>query len=136
MIASRERILAPVIASKEGNSVQARPANDRSQEKQHRNTPRPLAAASTGRKREPEIAMSLAPAPNTIPTLSARDARQPTDLTLLELVQAVADVTEDDREIVATVLYMLRSGHVRLSGNFRDAPIEMFSDEAILTELV
>ena len=41
------------------------------------------------------------------------------DATLLELVQAVAEVTDDDREVVATVLHLLRSGRVRLSGNFR-----------------
>ena len=46
------------------------------------------------------------------------------DVTLLELVQAVADVTSDEREIVATVMYMLRSGHARLVGNFRDEPID------------
>lgn len=41
------------------------------------------------------------------------------NVTLLELVQAIADVTDDDREIVATVLYLLRSRRVRLIGNFR-----------------
>ena len=46
------------------------------------------------------------------------------NVTLLELVQAVADVTSDEREIVATVMYMLRTGHVKLCGNFRDEPIE------------
>jgi len=48
------------------------------------------------------------------------------ELTLLELVQAVADVTSDEREIVATVMYMLRSGRVRLCGNLRDVPIDSF----------
>ena len=48
------------------------------------------------------------------------------DVTLLELVQAISDVTDDEREIVATVMYMLRSGHARLIGNFRDEPIEDF----------
>ena len=42
--------------------------------------------------------------------------------TLLELVRAIGEVTDDDREIVATVLHMLHSGHVRLAGNFRSAP--------------
>ena len=46
------------------------------------------------------------------------------DVTLLELVQAVADVTDDDHEIVATVLYLLRSRRVRLIGNFRDCLID------------
>jgi hypothetical protein len=48
------------------------------------------------------------------------------DVTLLELVQAITDVTEDEREIVATVRYMLRQGHVKLCGNFHDEPIELF----------
>jgi hypothetical protein len=46
--------------------------------------------------------------------------------TLLELVEAVADVTSDDREVVATVLHLLRSGRVRLIGNFRGEPLDSF----------
>jgi hypothetical protein len=46
--------------------------------------------------------------------------------TLLALVRAVSEVTQDDREVVATILHMLRSGEVRLCGNFRNAPIEDF----------
>jgi hypothetical protein len=46
--------------------------------------------------------------------------------TLLALVRAVSEVTRDDREVVATVLHMLRSGEVRLCGNFRNHPIEDF----------
>jgi hypothetical protein len=41
------------------------------------------------------------------------------DTTLLELVQAIAEDTRDDREIVATVVHLLRSGRVRLIGSFR-----------------
>jgi hypothetical protein len=41
------------------------------------------------------------------------------ETTLLELVRAVSEVTEDDREVVATVMELLRSGRVRLSGSFR-----------------
>ncbi len=41
------------------------------------------------------------------------------DVTLLELVGSVCDVTNDDDEVIATVLQMLRSGRVRLCGNFR-----------------
>jgi hypothetical protein len=41
------------------------------------------------------------------------------DTTLLELVQALARNTNDDREIVATVRHLLRTGRVRLIGNFR-----------------
>jgi hypothetical protein len=46
--------------------------------------------------------------------------------TLLALVSAVSEVTRDDREVVATILHMLRSGEVRLCGNFRNHPIEDF----------
>ena len=44
-------------------------------------------------------------------------------VTLLELVDAVCDVTDDDQEVVATVLSMLKSGRVALCGNFRGHPI-------------
>jgi hypothetical protein len=46
--------------------------------------------------------------------------------TLLDLVRVVGEVTDDDREIVATVLHMLRSGRVRLSGSFRGVPFDAF----------
>ena len=53
---------------------------------------------------------------------------QPTpDLTLLDLVAAVCDVAEDEAEAVAIVQELLRSGTVRLAGNFREchiAPLE------------
>lgn len=48
---------------------------------------------------------------------------EPLSVTLLQLVEAVADVTDSEAEVVATVVYMLRSGRVRLCGNFRDQPI-------------
>jgi len=41
------------------------------------------------------------------------------DTTLLELVQAIARNSSDEREIVATVRHLLRTGRVRLIGNFR-----------------
>lgn len=44
--------------------------------------------------------------------------------TLLDLVQAVADESEDEREVVATVLHLLRSGRVRLTGNFGDRGLD------------
>jgi hypothetical protein len=46
--------------------------------------------------------------------------------TLLELVRALSEVTEDDREVVATVQHMLETGRVRLTGNFHDLPVEIF----------
>ena len=48
------------------------------------------------------------------------------NLTLLELVRTVGEITDDEAEIVATVIQMLRSGRVRLAGNFRDEPICRF----------
>jgi hypothetical protein len=44
---------------------------------------------------------------------------EPAGTTLLDLVQAVSEDTEDDREVVAIVLRLLRSGRVRLTGSFR-----------------
>ncbi len=49
-------------------------------------------------------------------------------LTLLDLVQTVGEITDDEAEIVATVLHMLRTGTVKLSGNFRGEPISRFLD--------
>ena len=47
-------------------------------------------------------------------------------LTLLELVESVADCTDDDEEVVATVIRMLDSGAVALRGNFRGEPASRF----------
>lgn len=44
---------------------------------------------------------------------------RPTAVTLLELVNAVCEVTDDEAEVVATVHHMLETGHVRLCGSFR-----------------
>jgi hypothetical protein len=46
--------------------------------------------------------------------------------TLLELVRAISEVTEDEREVVATVLHMLSTGRARLCGNFRGSSVEDF----------
>ena len=51
---------------------------------------------------------------------------EPLQLTLLELVGAVCDVTNSDAEVVATVIHMIETGRVRLSGTFRDLPIRVF----------
>jgi hypothetical protein len=50
---------------------------------------------------------------------------EPMATTLLELVRALSEVTEDDREVVATVQHMLETGRVRLTGNFHDLPAEI-----------
>jgi hypothetical protein len=46
------------------------------------------------------------------------------NVTLLQLVEAICDITSDDEEVVATALHMLRSGCVRLCGNFRGSDPE------------
>lgn len=48
------------------------------------------------------------------------------ETTLLELVRAISESTEDDREVVQAVLHMLRSGSVQLCGTFRDEPLDQF----------
>ena len=48
---------------------------------------------------------------------------EPEPMTLLELIEAVSEVSQSEREVIATVSYMLNSGRVRLSGSFRDTPI-------------
>ena len=60
-------------------------------------------------------------AATTIPIQSPVEIEDPESksLTLLELVGSVCDVTDDDDEVVAIVLQLLRSGRVRLCGNFR-----------------
>ena len=44
--------------------------------------------------------------------------------TLLELVNAISETTEDDQEVVRTVLHLLETGRVRLCGNFRNHPVD------------
>jgi len=67
-----------------------------------------------------------APAERRCPTpIAPRPFRTtPNQYTLLELVEAIAEVTQDEREIVATVVHLLASGQVRLCGSFRDEPVE------------
>jgi hypothetical protein len=48
------------------------------------------------------------------------------EVTLLEVVQAICDETNDDREVVETVRHLLSSGRVRLCGNFRYAAPSTF----------
>ena len=47
------------------------------------------------------------------------------NVTLLELVRAVAKYARSDREVVATVAYMVNSGRVRLCGNFKGARFDL-----------
>ena len=52
---------------------------------------------------------------------------EPRVTTLLELVRTLGEVTDNDREVVATVVHLLRSGRVRLRGNFRGCAPDEFS---------
>jgi hypothetical protein len=45
--------------------------------------------------------------------------------TLLELVQVLNEVTDNDREVVATAISLVNSGRVRLCGNFANAKITL-----------
>jgi hypothetical protein len=51
---------------------------------------------------------------------------EPLATTLLELVEAVTDASNNESEVVATINHMLRSGQIRLTGCFRDTPSEAF----------
>jgi hypothetical protein len=54
-----------------------------------------------------------------------------TQLTMLDLVQAVSASARTDAEVVATVVFLVNSGAVRLCGNFRGARFDL--DEVGLT---
>ncbi len=47
-----------------------------------------------------------------------------TETTLLELVCVVGEHAASEAEVVATVVHLVRSGRVRLSGNFRGSRLE------------
>jgi hypothetical protein len=55
----------------------------------------------------------------------AKEATMTTATTLLDLVTCITEVTRDDREVVATVVALVNSGRVRLTGNFRGARISL-----------
>ncbi|HJW69455.1 MAG TPA: hypothetical protein VJ829_08865 [Candidatus Binatia bacterium] len=45
--------------------------------------------------------------------------------TLLDLVTAVNEVSNNEDEVIATVVHLVNSGAVRLCGNFRGARIDL-----------
>lgn len=49
----------------------------------------------------------------------------PLECTLLELVQALNQVTDDDQEVVAAAVSLINSGRVRLRGNFAGMKIAL-----------
>jgi hypothetical protein len=52
-------------------------------------------------------------------------AMKPVTCTLAELIQSVGSCTSDDREVAATVAYLVNSGRVRLRGHFAGAKIKL-----------
>jgi hypothetical protein len=52
---------------------------------------------------------------------------QPT-VTLLDLVTAVAEYARNDGELIATVVWLVNSGTVRLGGNFRGARFDVTTE--------
>ena len=45
--------------------------------------------------------------------------------TLLELVQSVMSEAQNDEEVVATIVYLINSGKVRLCGSFAGAKVTL-----------
>ncbi len=41
------------------------------------------------------------------------------NVTMLDLVAAIAEDAKSEAEVIATVVYMVNTGRVRLNGNFR-----------------
>ena len=56
---------------------------------------------------------------------SAEGTAMARDVTLLDLVSAVAKYARSDREVIATVAYMVNSGRVRLCGNFKGTRFDL-----------
>ena len=52
------------------------------------------------------------------------------NVTLLDLVAAVSRYAHSDEEVIATVVYMVNSGRVRLAGNFRGARFDLTAAQA------
>ena len=47
------------------------------------------------------------------------------NVTLLDLVNAIADHARSEAEVIATVVYMVNSGRVRLCGTFKCARFDL-----------
>jgi hypothetical protein len=49
------------------------------------------------------------------------------NVTLLELVNAVAKHARSEAEVIATIVYMVNHGHVRLCGTFKGTRFDLTS---------
>ena len=47
------------------------------------------------------------------------------NVTLLDLVSAVAECARSEAEVIATVAHMVNQGHVRLCGTFKGARFDL-----------
>jgi len=47
------------------------------------------------------------------------------NVTLLDLVNAVAEHARSEAEVIATVVWMVNRGHVRLGGTFKGARFDL-----------
>ena len=47
------------------------------------------------------------------------------NVTLLDLVNAVAEHSRSEAELITTVVYMVNHGHVRLCGTFKGARFDL-----------
>ena len=47
------------------------------------------------------------------------------NMSLLDLVKAVSDHARSETEVIATVVYLVNSGRVRLCGNFKGARFDL-----------
>lgn len=52
-----------------------------------------------------------------------QESAEPVQVTLLELVKAISEVSKNEAEVVGTVCYMLSTGSVELTGTFKNEPI-------------
>lgn len=52
------------------------------------------------------------------------------NVTLLELVSAVSSHAESEAEVLATVVYLVNSGRVRLCGSFKGARFDLGTETA------
>ena len=55
-------------------------------------------------------------------------------VTLSDLVTAVSDCAQSENEVVATVIHMINSGQVRLSGSFSGAQVDFASRRIATTQ--
>jgi hypothetical protein len=67
---------------------------------------------------------------NELPPAHTEGELMAPNVTLLDLVNAVGECTRSEAETIATVVYLVNEGHVRLCGNFKG---ERFDPRALAT---